>query len=179
MSTTTSSKRYAQAVFQIARGKNNLVQWQVDLNKLAHLMKNSEFLNVIESPKVPFELKSNFLKELLGKIDPFALNLGYLLILKNKFKNSGQIAEEYDRLLNEYNGIKNAEVTTAISIDDSDRKKVKRQLEHVLGSKVAVGFNVDPAILGGIIARVDGSLIDGSVRSKLEILKKNMAGINK
>ncbi len=52
-------------------------------------------------------------------------------------------------------------------------------MKQVLSSKVATDFNVDPSILGGIIARVDGTLIDGSIRSKLEILKKNMAGISK
>jgi F-type H+-transporting ATPase subunit delta len=73
----------------------------------------------------------------------------------------------------------NAEITTAIAIDTSDKKRVTEQLETALSSKVATDFNVDPSILGGIIARVDGTLIDGSIRSKLEILKKNMAGISK
>jgi F-type H+-transporting ATPase subunit delta len=179
MSTTTSSKRYAQAVFQIAREKNTLAEWQLDLKKIAGLMQNAEFVAVIENPVIPFDLKSKLLKELLGKIDPFALNLGYLLIIKNKFKNAGQIAEQFDHLLNSYRGIMNAEITTAIAIDNSDKKRVTEQLEKVLSSKVATDFNVDPSILGGIIARVDGTLIDGSIRSKLEILKKNMAGISK
>ena len=179
MSTTTSSKRYAQAVFQIAREKNSLAEWQLDLKKIADLMQNMEFVAVIGNPVFPFDLKSKLLKELLGKIDSFALNLGYLLIIKNKFKNAGQIAEEFDHLLNSYRGIKNAEITTAIPIDNSDRKRVTQQLEIALSSRVATDFNVDPSILGGIIARVDGTLIDGSVRSKLEILKKNMAGISK
>jgi F-type H+-transporting ATPase subunit delta len=179
MSTSTSSKRYAQAVFQIARDKNTLAQWQVELKKLARLLDSAEFISVIENPKVPFELKSKFLKELLGKTDSLVLNLGYLLIIKNKFKYTGQIAEEYDRLFNEYRGIKNAEVTTATAIDESEQKKVTSQLERILGSKVVTVFNVEPAIIGGIIARIDGTLIDGSIRSKLENLKKNMAGINK
>ncbi len=101
MSTTTSSKRYAQAVFQIAREKDNLTQWQVELKKLADLTRDSEFISVIDNPKVPLDLKSQLLKGLIGKIDPLALNLGYLLILKNKFQNIGQIAEEYDRLFND------------------------------------------------------------------------------
>ena len=179
MSTTTSSKRYAQAVFEIAREKNTLTQWQVELKKLAGLMQNSEFIAVIDNPKVPFELKSQFLKGIIGKTDPLTLNLGYLLILKNKFQNIGQITEEYDRLFNDYSGIKNAAVTTAIPIDESEQKNIAHQLEFVLGVKVLASFNVNPSILGGIVARVDGALIDGSIRSRLEILKRNMAGINK
>ena len=179
MSTTTSSKRYAQAVFQIARDRNNLDEWQLDLKKIADLIQNPEFVSVIENPKVTFELKTKLVRDMLGKINSLALNLAYLLITKNKFKNAGQIAEEFDHLLNEYRGISNAEITTAVPIDNPDRKRLTQRLETILGSKVAADFKVDPAILGGIIARVDGSLIDGSIRRKLEMLKKSMVGIRK
>ena len=177
MSITTSSKRYAQAVFQIARDKNNLDEWQLNLKKIADSMQNSEFVSVIENPKVPFELKAQLTREKLGKINSLALNLTYLLILKNKLKIAGQIAEEFDHLLNEDRGIRNAEVITAVSIDNSDRENLTQRLETIIGSKIAADFKVDPAILGGIIARVDGSLIDGSIRHKLEMLKKSMIGI--
>jgi F-type H+-transporting ATPase subunit delta len=179
MSITTSSKRYAQAVFQIARDRNNLDVWQTDLNKITELMQNSDFLSVIENPKISFELKAKLIRELLGKVNPLALNFSYLLIVKNKFKNASQIAEEFEHLLNEYRGIRNAEIITAIAIDNSDRNNLTKRLETMLGSKIAVDFKVDPAILGGFIAKVDGNLIDGSIRNKLEMLKKNMAGIKK
>lgn len=179
MSTTTSSKRYAQAVFQIARDKNNFGEWQLDLKKIADLIKSPEFVSLIENPKVSFEIKTKIVHDVLGKVNPLTLNLAYLLITKNKFKNARQIAEEFDRLLNEYNGISNAEITTAIPIDSSDRKNLTKRLETILGSKIAADFKVDPAILGGIIARVDDSMIDGSIRRKLEMLKKSMIGIEK
>lgn len=179
MSITTSSKRYAQAVFQIARDRNNLDEWQLDLKKITDLMQNPEFVSVIENPKVPFELKAKLTREILGKINSLALNLSYLLIVKNKFRNAGQIAEEFDHLLNECRGVRNAEVITAISVDNSDRKNLTQRLETILGSRIAADFKVDPAILGGIIARVNGNLIDGSVRTKLEMLKKSMIGIRK
>jgi F-type H+-transporting ATPase subunit delta len=179
MSITTSSKRYAQAVFQVARERNNLDEWQLDLKKIAGLIQNPEFVSVIENPKIPFELKAKLTHEILGKINSLALNLSYLLIVKNKFKNAGQIAEEFDHFLNEYRGVSNAEVITAIPVDTSDIKNLTQRLETILGSKIAADFKVDPAILGGIIARVDGSLIDGSIRTKLEMLKKSMVGIRK
>ena len=176
MSASVSSKRYAQAIFQIAKDKNELDEWQTNLGKIADLMQNPDFADAVENPKLPFELKAKITREVLGKINPLALNLAYLLILKNKFKNSAQIAREYDQLLDEFHGILRAEITTAVPLDDSDKKNLGQRLETMIDSKLHLEFNVDPGIIGGIIARIKGSLIDGSVRSKLQIMKRNLAG---
>ena len=179
MSTTVSSKRYAQAIFQIAKERNELGEWQSDLRKIAELMKDTGFSIIVENPKLPFELKAKFTEEKLGKTNHLALNLAYLLIAKNKLKNAGQIAEEYEHLLNDYHGIKRANVITAIPLDDSDKETLRHQLETIISSKANIEFSVDPSIIGGIIAHVNGSLIDGSVRNRLEILKKKLIGIEK
>jgi F-type H+-transporting ATPase subunit delta len=176
MSTTISSKRYAQAVFNIAQESNEIDKWQAHLKKIAELMSEPEFIAIAENPALPFDLKAKYTEEKLGKISQLALNLTYLLITKNKCKIASQIAENYDRLTDEHHGIKRAEVITAISLDDKDRSSLKRQLETITGSKIIVQFQTDPDIIGGIIARVDGCLIDGSIRSKLEILKRNLVG---
>ena len=92
---------------------------KLDLKKIADLMQNPEFASAIENPKLPFELKAKLVEEMLGKVKPLALNLAYLLIVKNKFKNAEQIAKEFDHLLNEYHGIKHAEIITAIPMDNT------------------------------------------------------------
>lgn len=176
MSITTSSKRYAQAVFQIAREQNTLDEWKADLDKIADLMQNPEFASAIDNPKLPFELKAKLVKETLGQVKPLAVNLAYLLIVKNKFKNAEQIAEEFDSLVNEYHGVKRAEIITAVPMDSKDQKNLVQRLEALIENKIRADFKVDPAILGGVIARVNGSLIDGSVLNKLEMLKKSMVG---
>jgi F-type H+-transporting ATPase subunit delta len=179
MSTTTSSKRYAQAVLQIAKEKNNLDEWLLDLRKIADLMHNPEFASVMENPEIPFELKAKSLREILGKVNSLALNLGYLLIAKNKFKNAPNIVEEFNYLLNEHRGVKNAEIITAIPVDNTEKKTLIRDFETLIGNKINADFKVDPNILGGIVVKVDGNLIDGSIRSKLESLEKSMAGTRK
>lgn len=179
MSATISSKRYAQAAFQIALDRNELDKWQSDLSKIAELMQNPEFIALAENPVVPFELKANIAKESLKEMNPLALNLSYILISKNKFKNAGQIAREYDRLLDGYYGIKRAEVITAIPLDKSEKENLTRRFEATFGSKVIIEFNVDQSIMGGFIAIIDDSLIDGSIRNKLKTLKINLVGARK
>ena len=80
MSASVSSKRYALAIFQIAKDRNELDEWQINLGKIADLMQNPDFTAAVENPKLPFELKAKLTREVLGKINPLALNLAYLLI---------------------------------------------------------------------------------------------------
>jgi F-type H+-transporting ATPase subunit delta len=175
MPVTTSIKRYAQAVFEIALESDKLKEWQSNLREIAHLVQDNEFTTLAENPKLPFELKTKLVQEKLGKINSMALNLVYLLMTKGKLKNAGQIADEYERLLNDHYGIKSAEVTTAIALDATERERLCHYLEAIVGKKIRIETQIDPDILGGFIARIDDSLINGSIRNKLEMLKKSLA----
>lgn len=171
-----NARRYAQAVFEIALEQKELEQWQSDLQKAAGAMSNAEFLAIIESPKIRFEDKSKLIKEGLGDISPLALNLIHLLIIKNSIGMIGGIAGEYQRLVDAHYGIQKAEVVTAVPIDDKDKDKLAENLGAILDSKIVVESSVDPEILGGVIARVGGKLLDGSTRSKLVALKRELVG---
>lgn len=179
MPVTTSVKRYAQAVFEIAVESNKLKEWQSNLTKVAKLVQDSEFVGLAENPKIPFDLKTKLVQESLGKTNPMVLNLVYLLISKGKLKTASHISDEYNRLLNEHYGIKSAEVTTAVPLDNVEKEKLGQNLETLVGKKVSMNVQVNPDILGGFIARIDDSLIDGSIRNRLEMLKKRLAETRK
>ena len=174
MAATLSSKRYAQAVFEIAKGENRFEEWRTDLNKIAELTYDSEVISFLENPKVPFDSKTKIVKEALETISPLALNLVYLLIAKGKARMAKQIANEYQRLLDEYHGIQHAEITAAVPLDDASRKTLGQRLESMIGKKVSISVQVNPNILGGFIARIGDSLIDLSIRNRLDLLKKKL-----
>ncbi len=175
MARRTYARRYSQAVFDIARERNELDRWQSDLKKIATLGDDAELIALLENPKVHFEDKAKLLAKGLGDIDPLALNLVYLLVSRGRFSMVADIADEYQRLLDSYRGIERAEVTTTIELDDEDKRKLEERLGAVVGKKVVVKPSVDPSVLGGIVARVGGKLLDGSTRSKLMALKKALA----
>jgi F-type H+-transporting ATPase subunit delta len=179
MAVTTSNKRYAQAVFEIALESNKLTEWQSDLEKITKLTEDDEFVGLAENPKVPFDLKTKLVKEKLGKTNPMSFNLVYLLISKGRLRTARQIFDEYNRLLNEHYGIRSAEVTTAVPLDSAEKDKLAHNLEALVGKKVSMEVQVDPEILGGFIAKIDDSLIDGSIRNKLELLKKRLTETRK
>ncbi len=170
------ARRYAQAVFEIALERKEPDRWQADLAKIARLPEDTAFFAFLENPKFRFEDKTRLLSERLGDVNPLALNLVYLLVTRGQLGEVGDISNQYQRLLDDYRGIEQAEVKAAVPLDEEDREKLTRQLEEVVGKKVILKFAVDPGIIGGIVARIDGKLLDGSTRSKLEVLKKGLAG---
>jgi F-type H+-transporting ATPase subunit delta len=170
------ARRYAQAVFEIALEKKELDRWQADLEKIAGAMADGSFLAAMDSPKIKFEDKSRLLTERLGDIGPLARNLVLLLVSRNGAGMLGEIAAEYQRMVDAYHGIQTAEVTTAVPLDDEDKGRLAENLSGLVGSRVTVKTAVAPEILGGVVARVGGKLLDGSTRSRLTALKKELEG---
>ncbi|MGA2158832.1 MAG: ATP synthase F1 subunit delta [Dehalococcoidia bacterium] len=179
MISTISARRYAQAIFQIAEANKNLDEWHKELHKLAELMKDREIVDLIDHPKVSFNLKSELIKQRLKTSNELVLNLCYMLILKGRIKNVDQIAEEYGGLLDEQRGIKHAVVTTAVAVDETEKQKIVSQLEKITGKKVSVKLQVNPSIVGGMVARIEDTLIDGSVRNKLDLLRRDLVEASK
>ena len=168
------AKRYAQAVFEIALGRKELDRWQSDLRKIASLGEDAVLIAWLENPKFRFDDKVRLLSEQLGDVTPLALNLVYLLAARGRLGMIGEIADEYQRLLDSYRGIEPAEVITAVPLDDEDKLRLGERLGAVVGKKVVVKPEVDPSLIGGFIARIGGKLLDGSTRSKLEVLKREL-----
>ena len=170
------ARRYAQAVFEIALGKKELERWQSDLQKIVDAIGDDTFLAALESPKIKFDDKARLLSERLGEVNPLALNLVHLLITRASIGMIGDIAEEYQRLLDSYHGIEPAEVITAVPLDDKDIQKLTENLSALVGKKVVLKSAVDSSVIGGVVARVGGKLLDGSTRCRLAALRRELVG---
>jgi len=168
------AKRYAQAVFEIALGRKELDRWQSDLRTIASLGEDAILIAWLENPKFRFDDKVRLLSEQLGDVNPLALNLVYLLAARGRLGMIGEVADGYQRLLDSYRGIEQAEVITAVPLDDEDKLRLGERLGAVVGKKVVVKPEVDSSLIGGFIARIGGKLLDGSTRSKLEVLKREL-----
>ena len=168
------AKRYAQAVFGIALDSKELDRWQSDLMKIAGLGEDGTVIAFLENPKFDFDVKAKLLSEQLVDINPLALNLVYLLLTRSRLSMVGDIADEYQRLLDSYQGVEPAEVITAVPLDNEDSLRLGERIGAVVGKKVVIKPEVDSSIIGGFIARIGGKLLDGSTRSKLEALKREL-----
>lgn len=176
MARRSSARRYAQAVFEIALERKELDRWQSDLEQIASLGDDAEVIAWLQSSRLRFEVKAKLLAEQLRGVNPLTLNLVYLLITKGKLGMVGDIADEYQRLLYSHRGIEPAEVTTAVPLTDEDKQRLKERLGAVIGKEVVLKFEVDSNLIGGIVVRVGGKLIDGSTRRQLLTLKRELVG---
>ena len=176
MAKVTSGKRYAQAAFEIALERNELEIWQEGLKEIAALTRDEEMMAMLQTPRLPFDAKKSLLQKRLGKINPRAFNLALLLVSKGIFRRGNDIFQRYNALLDVHRGIERAKVTAALPLAGEDQELIARRLEKMVKHRVTVDTQVDPAIIGGLIARVGDMLIDGSIRQRLDTLKNNLVG---
>ena len=174
MAKRVSGKWYGQAIFELALEKKALESCQKGLDQLAELTRDESLMALCENPKLPFEAKERLLKEGLGEVHPFVLNLALLLVSKDNLRLAGDISRQYRLLFDAYRGIEHAELTTAVPLDEKEKEVLSRRMGEILGRKVTFDLQVDPSIIGGFIARIGDMLIDGSVRQNLDSLGKSL-----
>ena len=175
MAKSTSARRYAQAVFQIALERDEPDVWMEDLTLLARALENREFAEYLDAPQVPGARKIDVIKGALGDtVGPLALNLLPLLALRNLVPVMPDVVEQYQRLLDAHRGIEQAEIVSAVSLDDRRQQRISDLLSRMVGKEVRVTARVDPQIIGGLLARVGDRLIDGSTRTKIQAMRREL-----
>jgi F-type H+-transporting ATPase subunit delta len=171
-----TARRYAQAVFEISQEAGRVDRWRDDVRMIAEYLGNRRLLFVLSEPKIPFERKELILRDLLAdKVQPEALNFAFLLVERGLAELAPRISQEFERLYNDYRGQAEAQVTTAVPLDDDLRRQIAGQLQTLTGKRILLQERVDPAILGGAIARVGDTLIDGSLRRRFQLLRQQIA----
>jgi len=166
-----AARRYAEAVFQIARDQQSIDRWRADLQTVAATFANPEVLGLLENATVPAATKDSVLTQTLTGVSPLALSYARLLVQRRRVALSPQVVEEFRRLSDDYLGIAHADVTTVVEVDENERRLISERLSRMTGKQVEVETHTDPSILGGMIARVGDRLIDGSTRTRLQALR--------
>lgn len=174
-SRSVSGRRHAQAVFQIAVETNQLDKWLTDLEVMARVLGEPVAEAFLENPKVNMDKKQELLRSVLDGVSPLALNLADLLVAKKRLHLLPDLVAEYRRLVNAHRGIEEAEVTTAVGVDRQQAENIGRGLAAMADKGILLEMKVDPEILGGFVARLGDKLVDGSVRTRLEELRKGLS----
>lgn len=176
------ARRYAQAIFRMAQESKEFNRWQSDLRKVDGLLRDQALAAMLADPKIDRAQKEKALSERLADGVPVLLKLVAVLASKGRLAMVSEIDEEYQRMLDQYRGVEGtetAEVVTAIPLEEDYRLKLAQRITEIIGKPVVLKPQVDPAIIGGIIIRVGDKLIDGSVRTKLAALRKELGGVAK
>ena len=168
--------RYAVALLESARERGVIEEVAESYAGILAVVKDRADLAVfIESPQVATQEKKDLLKSVFGEhIEPVLLHFIYLLIDKNRIENFRDIGAEYSRLMETERGIVRARVTTAVELPADLEKQLNAKLNARTGLQVVMEKRVDPAVIGGVKVVLGDFVLDGTVRTNLDLLRKTL-----
>jgi F-type H+-transporting ATPase subunit delta len=172
---TAAGKRYARAVFELATEEGQVDEWGRRLAAVRDLLSDPKVAAVLTNPTIPVSHRMELISGAPHQLDPEATNLARLLIESNRVTQVGSIAEEFEALADAAAGRVRATVTTAVDLDRAEREKVADQLSERLGKEVRMTVVVDKRILGGLKLQYGDHMIDASVATKLQQLRRRLA----
>ncbi len=175
MADPQAGKRYAQAAFDIATRDGTVALWRSDLDDIAQVLAESAAGPVLMNPKVPLERKLAVVDRTLD-VQPLAKNFARLLVQKGRALDARAVAEAFDRMADEAEGIAQAEIVAAVDLTAEQLQAIEQKLSQSLNKRVHATATTDPALIGGLMVKVGDRLIDGSVRSRLRQLKRDLTG---
>jgi F-type H+-transporting ATPase subunit delta len=167
---------YARALFEIAREQGKLDELREQLAQFADALdENRELAVFFFSPYFSTTEKQEALGRLLDGAEEAFVNFLELLIENHRMPVIFRIRSEYERLWDEENLTLPVEITSAIELDQATTESLGKTIGERAGRKVTLAARVDPDILGGIVVRVGNSILDASIRNRLEQLRRHVA----
>jgi F-type H+-transporting ATPase subunit delta len=171
------ARNYAEALLELARKAEDAAGWGTMLRQVSDAIGADRTLQrFLDSPRISADAKADLLARALGDRTPrFFLRFLQALVRNRRQALIPAIADEYDALLDVAEGIVHARVTVARALTDDDRSSIAAQLSRFTGKTVVPQVMVDPDILGGVIVRMGDTVMDGSLRRRLGLLRRRMA----
>ena len=167
---------YARSLFEVAREQDKLDVVREQLGEFADAMHDSRELQVFFfSPYFSTKEKSEGLDRIVSDADPVVQNFLKLLIDNHRMPVIFRVRRAYEELWDEENKLLPVRVTSAIELDAQTISQIGDRIAEQTGQKVDLSSEVNPEILGGIVVRVGNSVLDASIRNRLEHLRKQVA----
>ena len=167
---------YATALFEVALGEKDLARVEDELFTVANRVRSNDALrDALTDQSLPVDLRQGIVEDLLGgRAAPTTTNLVSMIVGAGRAKDLPAIIEKF---LEKAAGSRSetlAEVTSAVPLEGDQEQRLAEALSRRFKRRVSLKLTVDPSIQGGLIVRTGDTVIDGSVRSRLEQLKNSL-----
>ncbi|MFV2064848.1 MAG: ATP synthase F1 subunit delta, partial [Chloroflexota bacterium] len=170
--TRTSARRYAEAAFEIATRDDSMDGWLAAFAIAEERLTGPEVIRLLSNPAVTTASRVEVLGRVLGDdVSGAPRSLFALMVRRGRFELVPAVIREFTRLYRIQEGIVEANVTSAVSLDAKTQEAIRERLVAITGSQVEMRLEVDPQLLGGVQVRLGDELIDGSVRGRLERMR--------
>jgi F-type H+-transporting ATPase subunit delta len=167
---------YARSLFEVAKDSDKLDDIRAQLGEFADALADSHELQVFFfSPYFSTQEKEEGLDKMLDGADPVFENFLKLLIENHRMPVLFRVRRAYEDRWREENKLLPVQITSAVELDESTVKELGDRIAEQTGRKIDLAAEVEPDILGGIVVRVGNSVLDASVRNRLEQLRKQVA----
>ncbi len=176
MKDTTLAHRYAKALYDLASAKSAELKVEEDLRAILKAIQSDVKTKAcFQSPALKAADKSALLKKTVeNKTEPLVHQFASLLIFKNRFNLLDLILDAYHEILNRSRHFEEVVITSAQPLRSELRRFIEEALEKKIGEKIVSEVRVNPKLLGGITIQIRYRLFDGSIRTKLDDLRKQM-----
>ena len=175
---TTTSKEYAEALFELAAGEQVLEETSDGLVTVISALKQTpEYRQLLASAAVGKAARIEALEDAFrGKIPNVLLGVLRMMVSRGHVGALDGMAREYEELSRQYRGESVALVTSAVPLKEAEAVAIRAELEKRFARRVILRCELDPNLIGGVRVEVEGRVIDGSIRNKLEQIKDVMNG---
>lgn len=177
MSSVIASRRYAYALLTAADEGNFLEEATRELAEIGEVLKGSrDLVAALRSPLVNVDQKAHILEEVFsGKVSEKMLVFLRLIAKKKRAGNLPGIVDEFSKLMDEKNGIIGVDVTSAAKLSDEQAKELVNGLAAYTGKKVRARMLLDEQMIGGLSVKIGDTILDGSVRHQLQMLRQRLS----
>ena len=167
---------YAKALFEVARAEGSLDEVEDELFRFARSYENSEVLrNALTDEMIPAGKRQAIVEDLLGgKSTATTVQLVSMVVGSGRGRDLPAIIDQLVERASSAKNLEVAQVRSAIALTDDQQTRLSAALANATGKQVNLKVVVDPSVLGGIIATVGDTVIDGSVRTRLDQLKARL-----
>jgi F-type H+-transporting ATPase subunit delta len=167
---------YARSLFEVAQEQSKLDSIRDQLGEFADALNDTRELQVFFfSPYFSTAEKVDGLDRTVSDADPVVVNFLKLLIENHRMPVIFRVRREFDQLWQEENKLLPVQVTSAVELDPGTVSQIGDRIAEQTGRKVELSAIVDPDVLGGLVVRVGNSILDASIRNRLEQLRKQVA----
>lgn len=164
---------YAGALFGVARTEGNLAEVEDELFRFARTLEgNDELRTTLTDAALPVSRRQQIVEDLLGgRANPITTSLVSMVVGTGRSRDLSAIIGELVRLSAAEGNKEVAEVRSAVALTDDQKARLAEALGKATGKQVEVKVVIDPTVLGGLVSQVGDTVIDGSIKTKLEQLK--------
>lgn len=167
---------YARSLFEVAKEHGDLDRVREEIGQFADALEQDRDLRLFFfSPYFSSEEKRDAVERVVSDADEHVVNFLKLLAERHRMPVLPRIRRDYEALWAKENKLLPVTVTSAVDLDQSLVEDIGKKIEEQTGQRVELSSKIDPELLGGLVVRVGNTVLDASVRNRLEQLRKQVA----